>query len=147
MLSSLVQTVGQYSREWTPRDVLNTMFGRYDQNSRSLQNSSFNVLNTTRGAGATTGVSGGGTKGGSASLNGNGYTYDNAVISINAESWNRASIYDRSMYLIHELGHVFNMVSGVGSSEILYDADPVTGGFNDAAQATNRATIKSKCGI
>ena len=39
------------------------------------------------------------------------------------------------------------MVTGVGSSEILYDADPVTGGFNDAAQATNRATIKSKCGI
>jgi hypothetical protein len=45
--------------------------------------------------------------------------------------------------LIHELGHVFNTVAGLGGSKILYDGDE-NGGANDDAQKKNEATLK-KC--
>jgi hypothetical protein len=43
--------------------------------------------------------------------------------------------------LIHELGHVFKMVSGLGGSAIVNERNP-DGTVNDSLEAANRETLK-----
>ncbi len=128
-----------------PRDVLTAMFGRYDTTSRSLQGSSFSFGTLGGGAGAQTEVSGLGTPGGSPATNGNGFTYAAGAVRIDTTRWVNQSVMGQAEWLIHELGHVFNMVTGIGSSTILYDVDVAPGRADDAGQEWNRAYIKSKC--
>jgi hypothetical protein len=46
-----------------------------------------------------------------------------------------------ALTLIHELGHVFNLVYGLGGSRIVNDANP-DGNANASAEAANAATLK-----
>lgn len=46
------------------------------------------------------------------------------------------------MTLIHELGHVFNIVADLGGSNILYDANP-DGTPNAKNEAQNATTLKA----
>jgi hypothetical protein len=52
------------------------------------------------------------------------------------------SIQNLANTLIHELGHVFNIVNGLGSSKIVNDVNP-DGTPNDDAQRRNDATLKN----
>ena len=53
-------------------------------------------------------------------------------IDFNVTAWNSASDIWRAQTLIHELGHIFDIVKGAGGSDFVYDAlpngdpDPVT---------------------
>jgi RHS repeat-associated protein len=67
-----------------------------------------------------------------------------AIIAINITAWNSASIAQDAQTLIHELGHVFDMMAGAGGSSWVYDANPVTGAPDPAAEATN-AALDNNC--
>ncbi len=54
-----------------------------------------------------------------------------------------ATVQDLALTLIHELGHVFNIVSGLGGSKIVWDANP-NGTANQAAEDANAKTLQ-KC--
>jgi len=64
-----------------------------------------------------------------------------AKISINVSSWNNGSSTWRAGTLIHELGHVFNMLLGAGGSDFVYDALP-GGAPNAEAEATNARILR-----
>jgi hypothetical protein len=53
------------------------------------------------------------------------------------------TVQNLALILIHELGHVFNIVNGLGGSQIVWDANP-DGTMNDAAEAQNAKTLQ-KC--
>ncbi len=74
-----------------------------------------------------------------------GLWYDKTDILVNASSWNSSTAEWKSQSLLHELGHVFNMLKGAGGSQIVYDADPKTGKPDAAAQKKNSDLLK-KCG-
>jgi hypothetical protein len=46
--------------------------------------------------------------------------------------------------LVHELGHVFNDVGGLGGSKIVSDVNP-NGSANDDAQKLNEGTVTKNC--
>jgi hypothetical protein len=123
------------------------MTGTYNASARSYTGSSFSFVNTLEGANAMALVSGAATSGGSTALNGNGHTYERGMIQINAANWNNMSVASRAASIIHELGHLFNLVTGLGSSLIVYDVDPLTGDGSDIDQEWNREYISRKCGL
>jgi hypothetical protein len=45
--------------------------------------------------------------------------------------------------LIHQLGHVYKIVNGLGKSQIVWDSNP-DGTMNNAAEAANAKTLE-KC--
>jgi len=57
-------------------------------------------------------------------------------IDINTAVWNSLDVISRSQLLIHELGHVFNMLMGAGGSHFVYDALP-DGKPDPVSQAVN----------
>jgi RHS repeat-associated protein len=69
--------------------------------------------------------------------------YVTASIQINniAETgyWAESSVDQNARTLIHELGHVFNIIAKLGGSKFEYDADPVTGAPVPDVEARNRA--------
>jgi len=69
------------------------------------------------------------------------------MIQINAANSNNMSVASRAATIIHELGHFFNMVTGLGSSLIVYDVDLLTGDGSDIDQEWNREYIFKKCGL
>lgn len=48
---------------------------------------------------------------------------------------------DLALTLIHELGHVYNIVSGLGGSSVNWDANP-DGSANEAAETANAKTLE-----
>jgi hypothetical protein len=69
--------------------------------------------------------------------------YTRSYIEINNYNasgyWLRSSVDANARTLIHELGHVFNIISGLGGSEWEYDADPSTGRPDASAEERNDA--------
>jgi hypothetical protein len=54
--------------------------------------------------------------------------YSTAVeIDINVSAWNATTTIERAKAFIHELGHVFDELPGLGGSDFIYDVDPITG--------------------
>jgi hypothetical protein len=66
------------------------------------------------------------------------------ALSISVQNWNAGGVAWDAGVLIHELGHVFNELTGAGGSIFAQDTDPVNGRTDDAAEAYN-ATLVSKC--
>jgi hypothetical protein len=54
--------------------------------------------------------------------------------------WVYTSVLQNARTIIHELGHVFNVVSGLGSSDI--ELDTFDGKPDRAAQARNRTRLE-----
>jgi len=73
-----------------------------------------------------------------------GYTYSNGLITVNALAWAGMSTEVRAQTLIHELGHIFNVVTGLGSSTIELDGDMSKGVVEGNAQDRNAERI-GKC--
>jgi hypothetical protein len=69
---------------------------------------------------------------------------DSVAINIGIQARNAGSVANNAKTLIHELGHVFNMLTGAGGSMFAYDVDPVTGAPNMAAEAFN-ASLEQTC--
>jgi hypothetical protein len=67
-----------------------------------------------------------------------------AVIQIDARSWNTMSAVNQALTLIHELGHLFNLVTGLGSSQFEYDVD-ITTGMPNAAAGERNASRDEQC--
>ena len=73
------------------------------------------------------------------------YYYGNIMstrgtIEINVASWNSQTLQSDTATLIHELGHLYDMVQGLGGSDFVYDANP-DGSPNSAAEQTNAALV------
>jgi hypothetical protein len=64
-----------------------------------------------------------------------------ASIDINISSWNNSSSLWKAQTLIHELGHVFNILLGAGGSDFVQDANK-DGSPNAAAEATNLKIVQ-----
>jgi RHS repeat-associated protein len=69
--------------------------------------------------------------------------WDKVNIVINSDTWLLMSGADRARFLIHELGHVFNLLAGAGGSEFQNDVNP-DNTPNMAAQKHN-ADLERKC--
>ncbi len=65
-----------------------------------------------------------------------------ASININIASWNSETTIQRAQTLIHELGHVFDMLLGAGGSVFVYDAKPDWTPDMDA-EATNAKFVQN----
>ena len=55
---------------------------------------------------------------------GQGVESTRASININIASWNNETTIQRAQTLIHELGHVFDMLLGAGGSMFVQDSNP-----------------------
>lgn len=64
-----------------------------------------------------------------------------ATIKINPSQWNGDSTGSQAQTLIHELGHVFNMLKGAGGSDFVDDVNP-DGSPNAAGQAKNAKIVQ-----
>ena len=72
---------------------------------------------------------------------GNGFagnTWANAVIELDIDSWRGMSGLEQARTLIHELGHMYQLVTGLGSSAFEYDVG-ADGRPDSAIGARNRA--------
>jgi hypothetical protein len=65
-------------------------------------------------------------------------------IELGISSWNRSSVKENAKTIIHELGHVFNMLLGAGGSKFAYDADPTTGKTDFQKESFN-ADLEKQC--
>lgn len=72
-------------------------------------------------------------------VGGTGYTVGN--IQLKTDVWNSSNSSTQAGYLLHEIGHLFAIVAGMGGSSIVYDANSV-GDPNPAKQAANAAALK-----
>ncbi len=63
------------------------------------------------------------------------------VIEINVAAWNASSLVWDAGTLIHELGHLYDMVQGLGGSDFVYDADP-NGNPIKSAEDQNAAILQ-----
>ena len=64
----------------------------------------------------------------------------NIVLQNSFGYWQSQTVATLAITLIHELGHVYNIVAGLGGSAILWDGNS-DGSPNSDAQAKNRATL------
>jgi RHS repeat-associated protein len=79
---------------------------------------------------------------------GAGVKTDSATIKLQSSKLSNAyyggqSVQDLALTLIHELGHVYNMVSGLGGSKIVWDNDPITQEMDPDAEARNEKTLQA----
>jgi hypothetical protein len=63
-------------------------------------------------------------------------------ININISAWKTETTVKRAQDLIHELGHVFNMLLFAGGSKFVYDANPDQSP-NPAAEAINANLVQN----
>ena len=64
-------------------------------------------------------------------------TWETAEIEIDMEIWRTMSGIEQARTLIHELGHVYQLVTGLGASHFEYDVK-ADGNPDTEAQSRNR---------
>jgi hypothetical protein len=69
---------------------------------------------------------------------------DKVAIWIDTQTWNGQTDMWRAGVLIHELGHIFNMLAGAGGSMFVYDVD-VNSGIADGGAEGFNASLEKKC--
>jgi RHS repeat-associated protein len=77
-----------------------------------------------------------------ANMNGDRVQTSSVTIAINYQTWNWHTVDGRARILVHELGHVFNMLQGAGGSKFVYDLELKTLKLDPSAQAINDALTK-----
>ena len=75
--------------------------------------------------------------------NGAGYVADKVLVTVNTAGLDRKASDWIARILLHELGHVYNMLSVAPGSAFLHDVNP-DGSPNDDAQSFNRK-LEEKC--
>jgi hypothetical protein len=69
--------------------------------------------------------------------------YTNGQININVAAWSTQSVAANAALLIHELGHLYDVIEGLGGSLFMADGPPTSP--NAAAEAYNDALIQTNC--